>query len=89
MAFNVGNEVAPFVTRNGGDLELSWPARDGAVAYRLRVWDLATGVEIPCPAELDCAPTTNAATHVGGAEALVSFGYEVQAVDACGANSRN
>ncbi len=89
QAFNIGFAVAPFVDKAGDDLLLSWPARDGASGYHLKVFDLASGDEIACPAGLDCDPATSSTTHVGGASAAVDFGYRVQAVDPCGSRSRN
>ncbi|HYV17977.1 MAG TPA: hypothetical protein VFC25_02975 [Verrucomicrobiae bacterium] len=87
--FRVGQAVAPFVSLSGSDLALAWPAVPGASGYRLRVFDLATKQEIPCPAGLDCSPITPSAIHNGGAVAPQSFGYVALAVDACGAASNN
>ncbi len=87
--FQVGNSVAPFVTKNGADLDLAWPAVDGAAAYRLRVWDLTTRTEIACPAGLDCNPAAPTTTHTGGASDGNSYGYRAFAVDACGEESAN
>ncbi|HZM69517.1 MAG TPA: hypothetical protein VFB95_04025 [Candidatus Cryosericum sp.] len=83
-AFAVGPGVDPFVTLSGNDVVLSWPAVPGASSYRLRVWDLETRQEIPCPTGLDCAPVSPAALHAGGRTASQSFAYRVFAVDTCG-----
>jgi hypothetical protein len=85
-SFVVGDGVAPFVARSGADLELAWPAVSGASGYALRVFDLDSGAEIPCPAGLDCAPASPAATHVDGA-AAGNLGYRAYAVDPCGESS--
>jgi len=85
--FRVGQAVAPFVSIAGSDLALSWPAVPGASGYRLRVFDLATKQEIPCPAGLDCSPTTPSAIHNGAAVSPGSYGYVALALDACGATS--
>jgi hypothetical protein len=85
--FRVGQAVAPFVSVSGNDLALAWPAVPGAPGYRLRVFDLATKQEIPCPAGLDCSPAQPAAIHNGAATAPQSYGYVALAVDACGATS--
>ena len=45
LAFRVGDEVDPFVVKNGDDLELSWPAVAGSESYRVRVWDLEAARE--------------------------------------------
>jgi len=88
--FRVGNQVAPFVTRSGGaDLQLAWPAVAGAASYRIRVFDLATKLEIPCPSGLNCTPAANSAVHAGGVAAPTSLGYRVLAVDPCGEVSVN
>jgi len=84
--FRVGLSVAPFVSKSGADAQLSWPLVPGAAAYRIRVFDLATRLEIACPAGLDCHPTASSTTHVGGASGS-SYGYRVTALDACGAES--
>lgn len=85
--FRVGQAVAPFVSESGSDLQLTWPAVAGAAAYHLRVWDLATKLEIACPAGLDCHPAASTTTHAGGAANALGYGYRVTAVDACGADS--
>ena len=85
--FRVGLSVAPFVSRSGANLQLTWPAVPGAAAYRIRVFDLATRLEIACPAGLNCNPAAAAATHSGGAASAASYGYLITAVDACGAES--
>jgi len=85
--FRVGLSVAPFVSRSGADLQLTWPAVAGASAYRLHVFNLATRLEIACPAGLNCQPTSSAATHAGGAASGVGYGYRVTAMDACGTES--
>jgi hypothetical protein len=89
VSFVVGDGVNPFVTRSGDDLHLTWPAVPGAVSYALRVWDLGTRLEIPCPSGLDCAPAAPQATHIGGAIAAANLGYRVFAVDPCGGASAN
>lgn len=86
-AFRVGGGVVPFVTRSGDDLALDWPAVPGAVSYRVRVFDLDTGLEIACPAGLDCSPTLPTTTHAGGAIDGASYGYRAFAVDPCGEDS--
>lgn len=85
--FVVGASVAPFTSKNGSDIDLSWPPVAGAASYHIRVWDLSTGTEIPCPSGLDCHPTAPNATHVGGATDPTSYGYRVTAVDPCGGES--
>ena len=88
--FVVGNQVAPFVSPSGGsDVQLAWPAVAGAGSYRIRVWDLATKAEIPCPPGLNCTPSGNSVVHAGGATATTSFGYRIFAVDPCGGVSAN
>jgi hypothetical protein len=82
--FVVGESVAPFVSIAGSDLQLAWPAVAGAVSYRLRVFDLDTRQEIPCPPGLDCAPPGPSAIHTGGAVAPGNHAYAAFAVDACG-----
>ena len=88
-SFLVGNAVAPFVTRSGANLQLTWPAVAGAASYRIRVHDLATRAEIPCPAGLGCAPVGASAVHAGGAATAQGYGYTVYAVDPCGEASSN
>lgn len=85
--FRVGQTVVPLASRVGADVQLAWPAVPGAASYKVRVWDLATRLEVPCPSGLSCQPTTPAATHVGGATAPAGYGYRVTAVDACGGES--
>jgi len=85
--FRVGQGVAPFVSVAGSDLALAWPAVPGAQGYRLRVFDLATKQEIPCPAGLDCSPVTPSAIHNGAALTSNSYGYVALAIDPCGATS--
>jgi hypothetical protein len=85
--FRVGQAVAPFVARSGADLHLTWPAIAGAASYHLRVWNLATKLEIACPLGLDCHPAGPTTTHSGGAADALAYGYRVTAVDACGADS--
>lgn len=87
--FQVGNSVAPFVVEAGNDLTLSWPALAGAASYTLRVWDLATKLEIACPAGLDCSPTATTTTFSGGAATATGYGFRAYAVDACGDPSLN
>jgi len=88
-AFIVGGGVDPFVTRAGDDLQLAWPAVPRAVAYRLRVYDLHTRLEVACPSGLDCAPLLPQAIHVGGAAAAGDLAYRAFAVDPCGGASAN
>ncbi len=85
--FRIGTSVAPFVSRSGADLQLAWPAVAGAAAYRIRVFDLATRLELACPAGLNCQPTASSTTHTGGAASTTGYGYLVTAMDACGAES--
>jgi len=85
--FRVGIGVAPFVAKSGTDLQLTWPAVSGAAGYHIRVWDLGTRLELPCPPGLDCHPVAATVTQSGGATSATSFGYEVTAVDPCGAES--
>jgi hypothetical protein len=85
--FRVGQAVSPFVSISGSDLALSWPAVAVAIGYRLRVFDLATKQEIPCPAGLDCSPLTPSAIHNGAALTSNSYGYVALAIDPCGAAS--
>jgi hypothetical protein len=85
--FRVGQTIAPLTSKSGSNVLLAWPAVSGASAYRIRVWNLATRLEIPCPSGLDCLPTTPGTTHVGGASSATSYGYRVTALDACGAES--
>jgi len=85
--FVVGHAVAPFVSKAGSDLDLSWPAVAGASGYHIRVWDPSTKLEIACPAGLDCHPPSPNVTQFGGATDPVSYGYKVTAVDACGGDS--
>ncbi|NIM00233.1 MAG: hypothetical protein GTN89_04935, partial [Acidobacteria bacterium] len=87
--FQVGNAVAPFVTRTGGDLVLAWPAVGGASGYSIQVFDLATRQPIACPAGLDCAPATTSTTFSGGASTAMQHGFRVFAVDGCGDPSMN
>ena len=87
--FRVGQSVAPFVSLSGNDLALAWPAVPGASGYRLRVFDLATKQEVPCPAGLDCSPATPSAIHNGAVLAPQSYGYVALAADACGAASND
>jgi len=79
--------VAPFVSKNGANLTLAWPAVAGAASYRLRVWNLDTGLEIACPAGLNCQPLVPSATHVGAATTQANYGYRAFAVDPCGVES--
>jgi hypothetical protein len=85
--FHVGQAVAPFVGKSGADLQLAWPAIAGAASYHIRVWNLATRLEIACPSGLDCHPSGASTTHSGGAADAVGYGYRVTAVDACGGES--
>jgi hypothetical protein len=85
--FRIGQSVAPFVSKSGADLQLAWPAVSGAAAYSVHVFDLATQLEIACPAGLDCHPTGPATTHAGGAASGIGYGYRITAVDPCGAES--
>ena len=85
--FRVGQSVAPLTSKSGANVQLTWPAVPGASAYKVHVWNLATRLEIPCPAGLDCQPATPTATHVGGASSATSYGYRVTALDACGGES--
>jgi hypothetical protein len=82
-SFSVGNGVAPFVSKSGADLTLSWPAVAGAVAYSLQTFDLDTATPIACPAELNCTPMAPNATHTGAAASAANYGYRVFAVDSC------
>jgi len=85
--FRVGQAVAPLVAKSGSDLQLTWPAVAGAATYRIRVFSLATKLEIACPAGLDCHPTGSTTVHAGAATDASGYGYRVTAVDACGAES--
>lgn len=85
--FRVGSSVAPFTSKSGADVQLAWPAAPGASAYHVHVFDLATKLEVACPVGLDCHPAASSTTHVGGASGASSYGYRVNAVDACGAES--
>ena len=85
--FKVGQSVAPFVSKNGANLKLAWPVVAGALSYHLRVWNLDTGLEIACPAGLDCHPLLPQATHVGATTTKANYGYRAFAVDPCGAES--
>ena len=71
------------------DLDLSWPAVAGAESYQVRVWDLDTDAEIPCPSGMDCNPTSPMTTHPGAATDGRNYGYRAFAVDACGEASTN
>ena len=82
--FQVGNSVAPFVSKLGADLDLSWPAVSGASGYSIQVFDLATDLEVGCPAGLDCAPATTSTTFSGGAASAEHYGFRVFAIDSCG-----
>ncbi|MDH3627711.1 MAG: hypothetical protein OEV00_07080 [Acidobacteriota bacterium] len=88
VTFRVGDGVTPFTAINGGDIDLSWNAVAGADAYLITVYDLDTDLEIPCPAGMDCSPSTATATHVGGV-AAGNLAYRAFAVDACGEASGN
>jgi len=85
--FRVGQGVVPFVTKSGSDLQLDWPAVPGAASYRLRVWDLLTRAEIPCPPGLNCTPAGPSAVHAGAGSSPAGYGYRAFAVDPCGAVS--
>jgi hypothetical protein len=85
--FRIGQAVAPLVGKSGADLQLTWPAVAGAASYHIRVWNLATKLEIACPAGLDCQPTGSTTVHVGAGADVSGYGYRVTAVDACGADS--
>jgi hypothetical protein len=87
--FRVGNAVAPFTAKNGTDLILSWPAVAGASSYSIRVFDLATRLEVACPPGLDCAPAGTSTTFSSGAMGATGHGFRVFAVDGCGAASTN
>ena len=87
--FQVGNAVAPFVGKLGADLDLSWPAVSGASGYSIQVFDLATDLEVACPAGLDCAPATTSTTFSGGAASAADYGFRVFAIDGCGDASSN
>ncbi len=89
LVFQVGNAVAPFVTKNGNDLDLAWPPVGGASGYSIQVFDLSTGLPIACPAGLDCAPATTTTTFGGGASTAALHGFRVFAVDSCGDPSSN
>ncbi|RMG47000.1 MAG: hypothetical protein D6718_04485 [Acidobacteria bacterium] len=82
--FRVGPDVAPFVSRSGPDIVLDWPPVAGADHYLVRVWDLSTRSEIPCPAGMDCNPPTPHTVHPGAAEDGKHYGYRAYAVDPCG-----
>ena len=77
----------PLVIKSGADLQLTWPAIAGAAAYHIRVWNLATKLEIACPAGLDCQPTGSTTLHSGAGSDASGYGYRVTAVDACGTES--
>lgn len=85
--FQVGTSVAPLTQRIGTDIVLSWPAVAGASSYRVRVWNLATKAEVPCPGTLNCSPTGTSTVHAGAALSSTNYGYRVFAVDPCGALS--
>ena len=87
--FQVGDTVAPFVTKSGSDLGLSWPAVSGANGYTIEVFDLATDLPVACPAGLDCAPAISSATFSGGASSAARHGFRVFAIDGCGDASSN
>jgi hypothetical protein len=88
--FVVGNGVVPLASKSGSNVALDWPAVAGASSYLLRVWNLDTRTEIPCPAaELNCTPATNHAVHTGALATPGNYGYRVFAVDPCGAPSGN
>ena len=75
--------------KSGNDVVLSWPAVVDAGSYLVRVYDLDTGMEVPCPASLDCTPATTTTTHAGALTGGVDCGYRVFAVDPCGEPSAN
>jgi hypothetical protein len=85
--FRIGQAVTAFVSLAGSDIALSWPAVPGAAGYRLRVFDLQTKQEIPCPAGLDCSPISPSAIHNGAALTSNGYGYVALAIDPCGAAS--
>jgi len=87
--FQVGNVVAPFTAKSGTDLDLSWPAVAGASGYSIKVYDLGTGLEVACPAGLDCSPVGTTTTFSSGVTAGVNHGFRVFAVDGCGDPSTN
>jgi hypothetical protein len=85
--FRVGQAVAPLVSKSGADLQLTWPAIAGAASYHIRAWNLATKLEIACPAGLNCQPTGSTTVHAGAGSDALGYGYRVTAVDACGTES--
>jgi hypothetical protein len=87
LTFHVGQAVAPLVGKSGADLQLTWPAVAGAASYHVRVWNLATKLEIACPAGLDCHPAGSTTVHAGAGADASGYGYRVTAVDACGGES--
>jgi len=89
QAFQVGSGVAPLTSKAGGDITLAWPAVSGAASYLVRVYDLTTRLEIPCPAGMDCTPEAPQTVHPGAASGQASCGYVVFAVDPCGTPSPN
>ena len=89
LTFEVGDGVVPFVTLDGADNDLAWPAVAGADGYHVRVFDLILKLEIPCPPGMDCEPAVPATTHPGGAADGGSYGYRAFAVDPCGEDSAN
>lgn len=87
--FMVGEDVFPFAVLSGNDIVLSWPAVAGASSYLVKVWNLQTKAEIPCPPGMNCTPASPTTTHFGAGATTAAFGYSAYAVDRCGTASAN
>jgi hypothetical protein len=89
LVFQVGDFVVPMVSKVSTNLSLDWPAVGGASGYQIQIYDLDSDNLIPCPAGLNCSPSSNSTLFSGAALTSANYAFRIFAVDSCGAPSLN